>query len=141
MQDGGRVRLGLVGLGGWGDHIALAAARAGKHRLGTNPMATSEECIGGPLMQLGVHHVDTLQYRLGPIAQVRGWQRKAQVRTEIDDMPGTLQEEVAEFVECIRTGKPPEIAGEAGLRDAAVVLAAVESGRTGKAFYVEGILA
>lgn len=341
MQDEGKVRLGLVGLGGWGDQLALAAerrsdieiarcyarspdaraafaarhrcipcthyeemladpaiqgiivmsanrahreqvvaaARAGKHCLVTKPMATSiedgramidacreagvilavghqsrrepairalkealeagelgipilaeanissgdglgiepgqwrwsrEECVGGPLMQLGIHHVDTLQYLLGPIAQVQGWQRRAQVRAEIDDVTGmllefaagpmgylgsayitgemcwikvsgtkavahydqhlglslsrdswesgpvresrapgmdlrapigTLREELAEFVECIRTGKPPEINGEAGLRNVAVVLASLESGRTGKAVGVEGILA
>jgi predicted dehydrogenase len=54
---------------------------------------------------------------------------------------GTLREELAEFVECIRTRKSPEIDGEAGLRNMAVVLAAVESGKTGKAVCVEGLLA
>jgi predicted dehydrogenase len=341
VKDMGAVRLGLVGLGGWGDHIALAAelrsdveiarcyarspearasfaarhrcipcstydemladpairgiivmsanrahrehvvaaAQAGKHCLVTKPMAASiedgramvdacrragvllavghqsrrepairalkevleagelgipvlaeanissgdglgigpgewrwsrAECVGGPLMQLGIHHVDTLQYLLGPISRVQGWQRRAHVRAEIDDVTGTLlefesgpagylgsayvtgetcwikiggtqaiahydqhlglslsrdswasgpvresrapgmdmrapigtlREELAEFVECIRTGKPPEIDGKAGLRNLAVVLAAVESGRTGKAVRVEGILA
>jgi predicted dehydrogenase len=340
MQDKGRVRLGLVGLGGWGDHVALAAeqrsdteiarcysrspdarasfaarhrcipcdhyeemladpaiqgivvmsanrahreqvvaaARAGKHCLVTKPMATSiedcramidacreagvvlavghqsrrepairalketleagelgipvlaeanissgdgleiepgqwrwsrEECVGGPLMQVGIHHIDTLQYLLGPIVRVQGWQRRTLVRAEIDDVTGTLleftsgvtgylgsayatgemcwikvggtqaiahydqhlglslsrdswecgpvresrapgmelrapigtlREELAEFVECIRTGKPPEIDGETGLRNVAVVLAAVESGKTGKAVGIEGIL-
>lgn len=339
MQDEGRVRLGLVGLGGWGDAIALAAerrsdaeiarcyarspdaraafaarhrcipcnsyeemladpaiqgitvmsanrahrehvvaaARAGKHCLVAKPMATSiedcramidacreggvllavghqsrrepairalkavleagelgipvlaeanissgdgleiepgqwrwsrDECVGGPLMQLGVHHIDTLQYLLGPIARVQGWQRREHVRAEIDDVAGTLlefergpvgylgsayatgetcwikiggtqaiahydqhlglslsrdswergpvresrapgmdlrapigtlREELAEFVACIRSGEPPEIDGEAGLSNVAVVLAAVESGRTGKAVRVEGI--
>jgi len=341
MQDEGLVRLGLVGLGGWGEHIALAAqrrpdveitrcyarspesrgafaarhgcipcadyeemltdpairgiivmsanrahreqvvaaARAGKHCLVTKPMATSiedgramidacraagviltvghqsrrepairalkqaleagelgnpvlaeanissgdglsiepgqwrwsrDECIGGPLIQLGIHHIDTLQYLLGPIARVQGWQRRTQVRAEIDDVTGTLlefaagpagyigsayvtgetcwikiggtraiahydqhvgltlshdswqggpsrecrapgmnlrapistlREELAEFVACIRTGKPPEIDGEAGLRNVAVVLAAVKSGRTGEAVCVDEILA
>jgi predicted dehydrogenase len=341
MKDQETIRLGLVGLGGWGDAIALAAeqrsdveiarcyarspearagfaarhgcipcahyeemladpairgivvmsanrahrahvvtaARAGKHCLVTKPMATSiedgramidacreagvllavghqsrrepairalkgvleagelgipvlaeanissgdglgiepgdwrwsrEECVGGPLMQLGIHHIDTLQYLLGPIARVQGWQRKAHARAEIDDVTGTLlefesgpvgylgsayvtgetcwikiggtraiahydqhlglslsrdsweggpvresrapgmdlrapigtlREELAEFVECIRTGKPPEIDGEAGLRNVAVVLAAVESGRTGRPVHVDGIVA
>jgi predicted dehydrogenase len=168
------------------------------------------ECAGGPLMQLGIHHVDTLQYLLGPIARVQGWQRRAHVRADIDDVTGTLlefesgpagylgsayatgemcwiklagtraiahydqhlglslsrdsweggpvresrapgmdlrapigtlREELAEFVACIRTGKPPEINGETGLRNVAVVLAAVESGRTGRAVLVEDILA
>ena len=41
---------------------------------------------GGPIMQLGIHHVDTLAYLLGPIARTTG--RFAHVHTdaEIDDV-------------------------------------------------------
>lgn len=41
---------------------------------------------GGPIMQLGIHHVDTLAYLLGPVARVSG--RFAHVHTdaEIDDV-------------------------------------------------------
>jgi predicted dehydrogenase len=43
----------------------------------------------------------------------------------------TIIEEIREFAHCIRTGEPPEIRGEDGLHNLAVVLAAVESNRTG----------
>jgi predicted dehydrogenase len=168
-----------------------------------------DECPGGALIQLGVHHIDTLQYLFGPIVRVQSWQRRALVQADIDDVTCTLlefetglmgylgstyassetcwikvygtrlnahydqhtgltlshdswedgpvreivaggmsftpplstvEEELAEFVECIRTGKRPEIDAEQGLRSVAVVLAAVESGKTGKAVSVDELL-
>lgn len=168
-----------------------------------------EECPGGPLIQLGIHHIDTLQYLLGPIQEVQGWQRRSVVQAEIDDVTVTLlsfgdgvygylgagyatsqacwikiygtervahydqhlgltlsndswptgavrqqeaagisllppiptmEEEVAEFVDCIRTGKPPEIDGNQALRNLAVVLAAVRAQETGCAVRVEDML-
>jgi len=168
-----------------------------------------DECPGGPLIQLGIHHVDTLQYLLGPIAEVQGWQRHSTIAAQIDDVtttllafergvigylgagyassqacwikvygsafvahydqhlgldlsndtwptgpvrhqesPGilllppipTMEEEVLEFAECIRTGRRPEIDGETGLRNLAVVLAAVCSQATGHAVRVEDLL-
>ncbi len=53
----------------------------------------------------------------------------------------TMQEEVAEFAECIRTGKAPEIDGAQALRNLAVVLAAVRSNETGRAVEVDDLLA
>lgn len=169
-----------------------------------------EECPGGPLIQLGIHHVDTLQYLLGPIRRVQGWQRRAIAQAEIDDVTGmllelgngvigylgsaysssqacwikiygtrhvahydqhlglslsqdtwatgpvrrpvapgmslqwpilTMKEEVAEFAECIRTGKAPEIDGVQALRNLAVVLAAVRSNETGRSVEVDDLLA
>jgi predicted dehydrogenase len=167
------------------------------------------ECPGGPLIQLGVHHVDTLQYLLGPIVRVQSWQRRAATRADIDDVTGTLLEfesglqgylgssyvsseacwikvygtqvaahydqllglmlsqdsweegpirkaesgslsfqtpiatmieEIDEFVTCIRTGKAPEIDGWQGLRNLAVVLAAVRSAETGQPVDVADLL-
>jgi predicted dehydrogenase len=167
------------------------------------------ECPGGPLIQLGIHHVDTLQYLLGPIVRVLGWQHRRYVPADIDDVtmtllefesgtssylgagyasgqacwiklygtlavahydqhlgltlshdtweagparrqeaPGiplqppipTMREEVCEFAECLRTGKPPEIDGWQALRNLAVVLAAVRSQQTGLAVAVEDVL-
>ena len=43
-------------------------------------------CPGGPLMQLGIHHADTLQYWLGPVAQVRGAFAHLATSAEIDDV-------------------------------------------------------
>lgn len=169
-----------------------------------------EECPGGPLIQLGIHHVDTLQYLLGPIVRVASWQRRSLVAAEFEDVTVTLLEfasglmgylgssyaagmatwimiygtealahydqlggltihrdswptgprrelrsaaldfrrppiptmraEIAEFAECIRTGKAPDIGGEFALRNLAVVLAAVRSAERGAPVMVEQIL-
>lgn len=49
-------------------------------------------CPGGPLSQLGVHHVDTLQYLMGPVARVSSWQRRLAVAADIDDVTTSLLE-------------------------------------------------
>jgi predicted dehydrogenase len=41
---------------------------------------------GGPLMQLGIHHADTLAYLLGPIAGTTGLLRRVATDAEIDDV-------------------------------------------------------
>ncbi|MDR7426152.1 MAG: Gfo/Idh/MocA family oxidoreductase [Armatimonadota bacterium] len=43
-------------------------------------------CPGGPLMQLGIHHADTLQYLLGPVVRVRGSFARLATAAEIDDV-------------------------------------------------------
>jgi len=53
-----------------------------------------ETCPGGPLMQLGIHHADTLQYWLGPVARVRGAFAHLATSAEIDDV-GIAQLEFA----------------------------------------------
>ena len=45
-----------------------------------------ENCPGGPLMQLGIHHADTLQYWLGPVASVQGAFAHRLTPAEIDDI-------------------------------------------------------
>lgn len=45
-----------------------------------------ETCPGGPLMQLGIHHADTLQYWLGPVVQVQGSFAQLATLAEIDDL-------------------------------------------------------
>lgn len=45
-----------------------------------------ETCPGGPLMQLGIHHIDTLQYWLGPVIQVQGSFARLATPAEIDDI-------------------------------------------------------
>lgn len=47
-------------------------------------------CPGGPLMQLGVHHADTLQYWLGPVQRVRGSFAHLVTAAEIDDVGTAL---------------------------------------------------
>jgi predicted dehydrogenase len=41
---------------------------------------------GGPLMQLGIHHADTLGYLLGPVARTTGHFARVHTRAEIDDV-------------------------------------------------------
>lgn len=40
---------------------------------------------GGPLIQLGVHHADNLQYLLGPVKAVSAHQRKLHTESEVPD--------------------------------------------------------
>jgi len=49
-------------------------------------------CPGGPLTQLGIHHADTLQYLMGPVARVLAWQRRMAVEAAIPDVSTTLLE-------------------------------------------------
>jgi predicted dehydrogenase len=41
---------------------------------------------GGPIMQLGIHHVDTLAYLLGPVAHTTGRFARVHTSAEIDDV-------------------------------------------------------
>jgi predicted dehydrogenase len=41
---------------------------------------------GGPIMQLGIHHVDTLAYLLGPVARATGRFARVHTDAEIDDV-------------------------------------------------------
>jgi predicted dehydrogenase len=41
---------------------------------------------GGPLMQLGIHHVDTLAYLLGPVRRSTGRFARVHTQAEIDDV-------------------------------------------------------
>ena len=49
-------------------------------------------CPGGPLLQLGVHHADTLLYWLGPAARVVGSFARLATEAEIDDVGVALVE-------------------------------------------------
>jgi predicted dehydrogenase len=51
-----------------------------------------------------------------------------------------MRAEVAEFAECIRTGKPPDIGGRFALRNLAVVLSAVRAAESGAVVMVEDAL-
>lgn len=47
---------------------------------------------GGPLIQLGVHHADNLQYLLGPVAAVTSHTRKLFTKSEVPDATMTILE-------------------------------------------------
>jgi predicted dehydrogenase len=47
---------------------------------------------GGPLIQLLVHHFDTMQYILGPVAEVQAYTRRLQTKAEVDDVAALICE-------------------------------------------------
>jgi predicted dehydrogenase len=49
-------------------------------------------CPGGPLNLLGIHEIDTLQYLLGPVVRVGGWQRRLATGADSPDVAVTLLE-------------------------------------------------
>ncbi|OGL58694.1 MAG: hypothetical protein A3J27_01980 [Candidatus Tectomicrobia bacterium RIFCSPLOWO2_12_FULL_69_37] len=49
-------------------------------------------CPGGPLMQMGVHHCDTLNYLMGRPVRVTGVHKKLATPAEIDDVTMTIVE-------------------------------------------------
>jgi len=54
--------------------------------------SSRETCPGGPLLQLGVHHADTLLHWLGPAARVQGSFARLVTEAEIDDVGVALLE-------------------------------------------------
>ncbi len=167
------------------------------------------ECPGGPLIQIGIHHIDTLQYWLGPIVRVQGWQKHRFLAAPIDDTTVTLlefengmlgylgsgyasagaawiriygdaavgvydryrglsfdgqplegqpedwavppasfadpiemiQEALVDFSRAVRTGGQAEVGAREALSALAVVLGAVQSGKTGKAVDIRDLMA
>jgi predicted dehydrogenase len=155
----------------------------------------------GAMTGLGIHHVDTYQYLLGPIARVAAFSARQVLRgIDIHDTTGILfefasgvigylgtgfvvanrtnllavhgtegqafaegeasrlslrkkgesqaapvavqavdwiGEELAEFGRCVREGGRPEVGGEEGTANVAVLEAIIESTKTGKAALVE----
>src|SRR5262249_37989370 len=161
--------------------------------------ADRAETPGGPMTNLGIHHVDTYQYLLGPIARVSAFSRRVVLALDIEDVtailfefasgkigylgtswvpatrtewlavhgtdaqawheaagrrlslarrgqPGRvvvplpavdpLVDELAEFARCVRQGTRPEVGGEEGILNIAVLEAIVESAKTGRAVEV-----
>ena len=158
--------------------------------------ADRAETPGGPMTNLGIHHVDTYQYLLGPVARVSAFSRRVVLDLDIEDVtailfefasghvgylgtswvPATrtewiavhgteaqawheaagtrlllarrgeperaavplsafdpLVDELAEFARCVRQGTRPEVGGEEGTVNIAVLEAIVESAKTGRA--------
>ncbi len=50
----------------------------------------NDKCPSGPLMQLGIHCIDTLHYLLGPVKEVSSFIRKLATPGEIDDSTATI---------------------------------------------------
>lgn len=62
---------------------------------------SKEECGSGPLIQLAVHHADTLQYLLGAVQTVTGVQKRLHTAAEIMDTTTTLLEFSSGCLGCI----------------------------------------
>jgi len=158
--------------------------------------ADRAETPGGAITNLGIHHVDTYQYLLGPIARVMAFSRRLVLDIDVEDVTsilfefasgvlgylgtswlpanrtewltihgteaqawqesfGTrlwlrhrseaqrtevplppaepLVEELADFARSVRERARPEVSGEEGIANIAVLEAIVESARTGRA--------
>jgi predicted dehydrogenase len=159
------------------------------------------ETPGGAMTNLGIHHVDTYQYLLGPITRVTAFVRRVALtgvdiddassivfefasgglgylgtswvhanRTETITLHGTegqawheatgtrlflarrgqkeraeealakadpLVEELEELARCVRSGTRPEVGGDEGIANTAVLEAIVESAETGRAVAVK----
>lgn len=154
------------------------------------------ETPGGPMTNLGIHHVDTFQYLLGPIARVMAFSRRVVLDIDVEDVTSILfefasgalgylgtswvpanrtewlflhgteaqvwheaslgrlsitrrgqsertpvpltqvdpiAEELADFARCVRDGGRPEVSGEEGTQNIAVLEAIVESANSGRA--------
>jgi predicted dehydrogenase len=158
------------------------------------------ETPGGAMTNLGIHHVDTYRYLLGPIDRVLASSRRVAVTTaDVDDVTSIVLEfasgalgylgtswvhpnrtayvtlhgteaqawseddgarlfiarrgeaqrtevalapvdavvdELEEFARCVREGRAPEVGGEEGTANIAVLEAIVESAATGRAVTV-----
>ena len=166
-----------------------------------------DKCPSGPLIQLGVHNIDAMQYLLGPVKSVWSVMRKLVVKAEIDDTTmsvfefesgilaycgsgytvrpgqkeftvfgtkGTIRwlrelqflqepkphqveitsylrpvnirgdhsvvEEIQEFTDAIRGKGKIEVDGGVAIRALAVVEAAIQSNKTGKAVNVKPLI-
>ena len=83
---------------------------------------------------------------LGGLVLTKDSWEEGQVRKDVafaakvtPPMP-TIVEEIGEFTRCIRTEELPEIGGDVALRNLAVVLAAVESAKSGGTVEVASLL-
>lgn len=62
-----------------------------------------DECPGGPLMQMGIHHCDTLQYLLGRPVRVTGVHKHLATPAEIDDVTMSIFEHESGAVSNVTT--------------------------------------
>ncbi|HMH52616.1 MAG TPA: Gfo/Idh/MocA family oxidoreductase [Candidatus Acidoferrum sp.] len=195
IAEGALGRVGQIEGNMSADYAFATTIRAGMWR------ADRAETPGGAMTSLGIHHVDTYQYLLGPIARVMAMSRRLVLEIDVEDvtsilfefasgalgylgtswLPATrtewigvhgteaqawyeargtrlsilrrgesersavpldatepLVEELEEFARCVRERGRPEVSGEEGIANIAVLEAIVESARTGRAADVAG---
>src|SRR5438552_9965841 len=195
IDEGALGRVGQIEGNMSADYAFATTIRPGMWR------AERAETPGGAMTNLGIHHVDTYQYLLGPIARVMAMSRRLALDIDVEDvtsilfefasgvlgylgtswLPATrtewigvhgteaqawyeargtslsilrrgqsereavplppgepLVEELAEFARCVRERSRPEVGGEEGIANIAVLEAIVESAKTGRAADVAG---
>ena len=79
----------LVDQGELGQVVLLEANWSNERALELTPdkwRYYAQNSPGGPLIQLLVHHFDTLQYIFGPIAEVQAYTRHLHTSAEVDDV-------------------------------------------------------
>jgi predicted dehydrogenase len=198
-QPANRALKALIGEGALGQVVQIEGNISSNTGFTMKPggwRADPRETPAGAMTGLGIHHVDTFQYLLGPIARVMALSRRLVLTgMEIDDTTGILfefasgalgylgtafvlanrtnllalhgteaqafseaegsrlflqkkgepdrspvplqpvdiiVEELAEFARCIREGGRPEVGGDEGTANVAVLEAIVESTETGR---------
>ena len=94
-RAGHRKMKSLIDEGALGKIIMAEANFSHSGGLGLKPEHwrwDKDKCPGGPLMQLGVHHADTLGYLLGPVKKVSALFSKLATPAEIPDITMTVME-------------------------------------------------
>jgi predicted dehydrogenase len=93
MLGASRTMKALVEQGEIGEVMLVEAHYSNQHGLDLAPdklRSYVANSPGGPLLRLLVHHFDTLQYILGPIAEVQAYKRRLHTAAEVDDVATVL---------------------------------------------------
>jgi predicted dehydrogenase len=94
-EAGVRKLKALITAGELGEVVGVEANISTASGMSVQPgqwRSSREECPGGPLIQIGIHHIDTLNYLLGPMIRVYGVQKRRIIPSVIDDTSVTLLE-------------------------------------------------
>jgi len=94
-EAGARKLKALITAGELGDIIGVEANISTDSGWSVKPgqwRYSREQCPGGPLIQIGIHHLDTLNFLFGAITRVFGMQKHRVIPSVIDDASVTLLE-------------------------------------------------
>ncbi len=93
MLGGSRKMKELVDRGDVGKVVLVEADYSNERALELTPdkwRYYASNSPGGPLIQLLVHHFDTVQYILGPITEVQAYKRRLYTTAEVDDVAAVI---------------------------------------------------
>jgi predicted dehydrogenase len=83
----------LIDNGGIGKSSLIEAHWSNERALEITPDSWrwyADRTPGGPLIQLLVHHFDTVQYLFGPVAEVQAYKRRLNTPAEVDDVAAVI---------------------------------------------------